>query len=232
MCRVPAKRAGTNDRPEWGSTIPELKAPAMRIGYVRVSTSEQSVDRQIEILTGEGVEEEYIFKDVESGRKTDRDGLEEALDELREGDKLVVAELDRLGRSLRDHVNRMNEIDEKDAYFRAVKEGVDTETAQGEIVALVYALLAEIRARYIRERTKEGLEQAKKQGRGPGRERKIQPEDMPLLETLIQDPNVQTKHIMGRFGIESKSTLFSYIGPDGEWRRYEDQKADVRGGPA
>src|SRR6476661_5647742 len=98
----------------------------MLIGYARVSTQDQNLDLQTIALQQAGCER--FFEDKLSGTRRDRPGLEHALDVLREGDTLVVWKLDRLGRTVKDLVELVGELEKRGIHFRSVTDAIDTST--------------------------------------------------------------------------------------------------------
>jgi len=114
----------------------------MKIGYMRVSTNDQSTDLQEDALKKDGCNQ--IFSDTASGAKTDRPGLEEALSFLRKGDTLVVWKLDRLGRSLKHLIEVVILLNEREIYFKSLQESIDTSTSGGKLIFHVFGALAEL----------------------------------------------------------------------------------------
>lgn len=140
------------------------------IGYARVSTADQSLDGQLDALAQAGVKTRNIFKEKLSGKNAERPQLKECLEALEPGDVLIVAKLDRLGRSMIDLVNIVNQIHDKGAKFRALdKANMDTTTPDGKLVFGIFATLAEYERELIVARTNVGLEAARKRGRVGGR---------------------------------------------------------------
>jgi DNA invertase Pin-like site-specific DNA recombinase len=107
-----------------------------------------------------------------SGAKSDRSGLNEAKKYLRKGDTLVVWKLDRLGRSLRDLINIVNELEQKNVSFVSLQENIDTRTNNGKLFFHIFGALAEYEREIIRERTKAGLSAARSRGRTAGASRR------------------------------------------------------------
>src|SRR4051812_49629995 len=103
----------------------------MLIGYARVSTTDQTLALQQDALTKAGCER--IFTDTASGALTERKGLEEALSHLRTGDTLVVWKLDRLGRSLKDLIGRMTELQNRQIGFKSLTKKIETKTSGGKL---------------------------------------------------------------------------------------------------
>jgi DNA invertase Pin-like site-specific DNA recombinase len=146
----------------------------MKYGYARVSTDGQSVDAQVRQLTKAGCKK--VFREVASGAKTDRTQLRRLLDQLDEGDVLMVTRLDRLARSTRDLLNTLAAITAKKAGFRSLDDTwADTTTSHGRLMLTVLGGLAEFERDLIRARTGEGRAQAKARGVKMGRKPKLTP---------------------------------------------------------
>ena len=143
----------------------------MLIGYARVSTQDQNLDLQIEALNKAGCQK--IFDDKISGSRTERPGLAKALEMLREGDTLVVWKLDRLGRSVKNLVDLVGELHKQGVQFKSLTDSIDTGTPSGRFFFHVMASLAEMERELTIERTRAGLETAKRLGRIGGRKRKM-----------------------------------------------------------
>ena len=187
----------------------------MLIGYARVSTGEQNLDLQIDALQGAGCAK--VFTDEASGVKAERPGLHAALDYLREGDTLVVWRLDRLGRSLKDLIQRVEDLHQRQVGFRSLQESIDTTSAGGKFQFHVFSALAEFERDLIRERTQAGLRAARARGRMGGRPKEMTPEKLKMAVRLMKDPEVSISEICRTLDV-SKSTLYRYVGPDGSVR--------------
>jgi DNA invertase Pin-like site-specific DNA recombinase len=188
----------------------------MKIGYARISTADQSLDRQVDVLEEAGCEQ--IYAEEVSGAAADRPELDACMEQLRDGDTLVVPSLTRLGRSMKDLVGRVETLDEMGVDFQSLQEGIDTDTPQGKLVFHIFGALAEFERELISERTKAGLEAARERGNVGGRPRALDEDDIPQVQALMRDPNVKVTEICDRFDI-SKKTLYRYVGPDGERRQ-------------
>lgn len=148
----------------------------MLIGYMRVSTTDQSTDLQRDALLAAGVAERDIYADKASGKLDARPGLDACLKALRSGDTLVVWKLDRLGRSLRHLVTTVQELGVRGVAFKVLTghgADIDTGTAAGKLVFGIFAALAEFERELISERTRAGLAAAKARGRKGGRKAKL-----------------------------------------------------------
>ncbi|BAS09320.1 DNA-invertase [Arthrobacter sp. Hiyo4] len=140
-----------------------------RIGYARVSTRDQNLDLQVEALKKDGCDK--IYKDTISGTKSQRPGLDQALDNLRDGDTLVVWKLDRLGRSVKDLLDFAGGLNDRGVGFVSLTDAIDTTTVSGRFFFNVMASLAQMERELMVERTQAGLQAAREQGRVGGRKR-------------------------------------------------------------
>jgi DNA invertase Pin-like site-specific DNA recombinase len=131
----------------------------MYIGYARVSTADQNLDLQKDALHAAGCD--LVYDDVASGTKTERPGLQKALEYMRSGDVLIVWKLDRLGRSLEDLVRTINRLSSEGKGFKCLDQSFDTTTPQGKLIFQMFAALAEFERNIIRERTMAGLAAAR-----------------------------------------------------------------------
>ncbi len=144
----------------------------MKYGYARVSTDGQSVAAQVEEISQAGADK--IFREKASGAKTDRAQLHRVLNDLDEGDVLLVTRLDRLARGTRDLLNTLALIADKKAALRSLGDKwADTTTAHGRLMLTVLAGLAEFERELIRARTGEGRARAKARGVKLGRKFKL-----------------------------------------------------------
>ena len=123
------------------------------LGYARVSTTAQDLDAQLAMLAAAGVDKDRIFTDKLSGAaRTERPGLTAMLDYARAGDTVVVAAIDRLGRSVAEVTRTITDLGERQILLRTLREGVDTATPAGRAVAAIMATLAELELELGRER--------------------------------------------------------------------------------
>lgn len=155
----------------------------MLIGYARVSTEEQSLDLQLDALRQAGCER--VFTDKASAAKTYRPGLSEVQSHLRAGDLLVVWKLDRLGRSVKGLVDLVGALDQQGVQFRSLTDGIDTTTPHGRFFFHMMASLAQMERELIAERTKAGLDAARKRGRRVGRKRRMTPSKIASAQQLL-----------------------------------------------
>lgn len=144
-----------------------------KIGYCRVSTVEQNLDRQIKTL--ERYQVDKIFTDKLSGKDTNRAGLEEMLDYVRDGDTVYISEFSRLARSTKDLLDIIERLDKKGVKVISEKENLDTTTPTGELMLTVMAGIATFERKIMLERQREGIAVAKAKGHYKGRGAKSKP---------------------------------------------------------
>jgi len=177
------------------------------IGYARVSTSDQNLNLQKDALLKIGCEK--IYEDEISGTIKSRPGLDKTLEMLRTGDTLVVWKLDRLGRSVKNLISLISDLNSKDIHFKSITDSIDTSTPSGRFFFHVMASLSEMERELIVERTKAGLEAAKKLGRVGGRKRKMTPSKVSSAKKLLAS-GVVPKDVAQNLGI-SIATLYRWI---------------------
>lgn len=131
-----------------------------RIGYARVSTTDQGLDLQLGKLTAEGCEIVRSEK-VSGGTREGRDELATVIEFLRAGDELVVTRLDRLGRDTRDVLNIVHECQQRGAFLTVLDPHVSTRGEMGHVILTVLGMVAEMERRFTKERQREGIQRAK-----------------------------------------------------------------------
>lgn len=140
-------------------------------GYQRVSTSGQRLSRQTDELLNQGIALENIFTDKDSGGKVHRKGLDELLSKVQPGDKVVVMSFDRLARSVSQLLSISEDFQKRDIELVSVKEQIDTTSPCGKLFFTMTAAFAQFEKDMNNERTKQGLQAAKKRGAKLGRPR-------------------------------------------------------------
>ena len=174
----------------------------MLIGYARVSTGDQNLDLQKNALVR--AECEQIFEDTASGKNARRPGLRRAIRRLKPGDSLVVWKLDRLGRSVRDLITLVSELQDKGIHFRSLTDSIDTSTPAGRFFFHVMSALAEMERELIVERTRAGLAAAREQGRVGGRRRVMTEEVVERCLRMLEN-GATRQQVAGVIGIGVKA---------------------------
>lgn len=140
----------------------------MIIGYARVSTTGQNLEGQTDLLTQNGCER--IYSEKISGVKKERPQLDRMMDSLRSGDTVIITELTRLGRSVKELLSIIERIHEAGASIKSLRETwLDTTTPQGNLLLTIFAGLSQFERDLTRQRTRQGLEAARARGRKGGR---------------------------------------------------------------
>ena len=155
----------------------------MLIGYARVSTQDQEAAAQIAALKTAGCE--LVFQEKASGGRWDRPELHRLLGQLRQGDVLVVWKLDRLSRALQDVLALMEKVTQAGAGFRSLTEAIDTTSPGGRMMMQIVGTFAEFERAMLRERTRNGLDAARQQGRIGGRRPKLKTHQQQEIVQLV-----------------------------------------------
>lgn len=182
-------------------------ATGMKIGYARVSTRDQNLDLQIAALEAIGCER--IYKEAMSGTKRNRPELNRALEHLRAGDTLVVYKLDRLGRSVKDLVELVGELETRGVHFQSTTDAIDTSTPAGRFFFHVMASLAQMEHELLRERTQAGLQAARAQDRLGGRKRAMTESKLESARKLLA-AGASARDVAADLGV-SVPTLYRWI---------------------
>ena len=180
----------------------------MLIGYARVSTDDQHLDLQRDALQKAGCER--VFEDTASGAKAERVGLATLMAVLRAGDTVVIWRLDRLGRSLKDLIALVEQLDAAGVGLRSVQENIDAVSIGGRLVFHVFGALAEFERNLIRERTRAGLTAARARGRQGGRQKRLDPAKRAVALRLYHERQHTVEEICRMMGV-GRSTLYNYL---------------------
>ena len=169
----------------------------MRLGYTRVSTKDQDTALQLRALKAADCDK--LFQEKASGGRWDRPQLQKLLGQLRADDVVVVWKLDRLSRSLKDLLLVLEKIDQADAHFQSLTESIDTTTSAGRMMMHMVGSFAEFERSLLRERTRVGLDEARRAGRVGGRRQKL---------TQAQQQEVTSLVISGQKSAADAARLF------------------------
>lgn len=186
----------------------------MRIGYGRVSTTDQHPEAQRDALTAAGCEQIHI--DKLSGKLASRPELDRALLTLRPGDSLVITKLDRLGRSLRNLMDLSDQLQGKQVGLVVLDQGIDTSTPAGRLFFQIIGAIAEFEHSLMVERTKQGLEAARARGRTGGQKPKLRPRQIKLAQQMYDETGADGKRrytvqqIADEFGV-SRPTIYRHL---------------------
>jgi len=179
-------------------------------GYSRVSTNDQDWSLQLDALIKYGIDERDIFREKQSGTKSDRKELRRLLDQLRDGDSLVVWRLDRLARSQLQLLQISQELEEKGTILVSLMDKVDTSTASGKMMFGMLSVIAEFERNLIVERTKAGQQVARKNGKRFGRPNKLTPSLIRKIKMAHDDPESTMMDTCRDLGI-SKSSYYNAL---------------------
>ena len=174
------------------------------IGYARVSTESQNLDRQLDALKKYGVD--IIYNEKMTGKKKDRPELNKLLDRVTENDVVVVESLSRLGRSTKDLIELTELFQSKGVHLVSLKESIDTSTSTGKLLFTLMSAIAQFERDTIADRTREGLRSARARGRTGGRP-KTDPEKIKKAVKLYNTRQYSIKEIEELTGVR-KSTLY------------------------
>lgn len=180
----------------------------MIVGYARVSTQEQDNQAQTMILKENGCE--IIFEEKASGGEKNRPQLQKLLKSIRQGDMIVVWKIDRLSRSLKDLLLTLEKIEQAGAHFKSLTEPVDTSTSAGRMMMQIIGSFAEFERAILRERTKRGLEVARKNGRFGGRKPKLSKEQHTEIINMVLYNNKSCAEV-GKIYNVNRSTIYRII---------------------
>lgn len=180
----------------------------MKIGYARVSTQDQNLDRQLDSLEAAGCER--IFNEKMTGTRSDRPELRTMLLSLRKGDTVVVESFSRLSRSTKDLLALVDKLTNMGVNIVSLKEELDTTTATGKMMLTMLSALSQFERDLIAERTKDGLKAARARGRHGGRPRVGTEKDKQQAIAMYRANVMSNTEIAEKFGI-SRATLGRWI---------------------
>lgn len=194
----------------------------MKIGYARISTADQHLRMQEDALKSAGCEE--IYSDVISGVKSQRPGLDKALNYAREGDTIVVWKLDRLGRSIQNLIQTITLLMDRKIGFKSLQENIDTSTSSGKLIFHIFSALAEFERDVIQERTQAGLKAARARGKIGGRPPLLDTRQINRMIEMYDEQKNTVAEICKIYNI-SRPSFYNYLNN----RKLELAKAPING---
>ncbi|GAA2027657.1 recombinase family protein [Cellulomonas sp. CW35] len=188
----------------------------MELGYARVSTAKQDLDRQVEALVAAGVARDKIFLDKKSGATTDRPGLRAVLEYAREGDVIVVHTLDRLGRTVRDTLNLIHDLTDRGVGVRNLADPIKVDSANpsdpmGQLAVVLLALFAQMERTYTVERAAHARAVATAKGRRIGRPVLVDADKLAYAAHL-REAGHSIAEIVAKTGI-ARTSLYRHLPP-------------------
>lgn len=188
----------------------------MELGYARVSTAKQDLDRQIDALRKEGIDAERIYVDKKSGATVDRPGLRAVMEYARDGDVIVVHTLDRLGRTVRDTLNLIHELSERGIGIRNLADPIKIDSTNpddpmSQLAVVLLALFGQMERTYTLERAAHARAVATAKGRRVGRPSVVDPDKLAYAMHL-RDTGHTIAEIVTKTGI-TRTTLYRHLPP-------------------
>lgn len=188
----------------------------MELGYARVSTAKQDLDRQIDALRQVGIASERIYVDKKSGSTVNRPGLRAALDYARDGDVIVVHTLDRLGRTVRDTLNLIHDLAERGVGVRNLADPIKVDSSNpddpmAQLAVVLLALFGQMERTYTLERAAHARAVATAKGRRIGRPTVVDPDKLAYAEHL-REVGHTIAEIVAKTGI-ARTSLYRHLPP-------------------
>lgn len=175
------------------------------VGYARVSSFGQSLEVQLDKLS----HCEKVFQEKKSGRTDNRAELQNCLTYLRDGDTLVITKLDRLGRSIRDLLNIINQLEKNNVSFQVLDQQIDTSTPSGKLLLHMLGAIAEFENDLRASRQSEGIQKALSNGVQFGRKSKLTDEEVLVMRDK-REAGTKIKDLMAEYGL-SKASIYRLL---------------------
>ena len=175
------------------------------VGYARVSSFGQSLEVQLDKLS----HCEKVFQEKKSGRTDNRAELQNCLTYLRDGDTLVITKLDRLGRSIRDLLNIINQLEKNNVSFQVLDQQIDTSTPSGKLLLHMLGAIAEFENDLRASRQSEGIQKALSNGVQFGRKSKLTDDEV-LAMRGKREAGTKIKDMMAEYGL-SKASIYRLL---------------------
>jgi DNA invertase Pin-like site-specific DNA recombinase len=168
-----------------------------RVGYGRISTSDQNAASQRDALAAANVDKMFI--DTFTGTKASRPELDKLREQLRQGDTLVITRLDRLGRSAKDLLTIVGELETMGVQLEVIEQKIDTSTPEGKLFFNMVAAFAEFERGIMQSRTMDGLAAARARGRVGGRRPKLTPKHIEQAKKMYKEGTtvLDIAHLLG-----------------------------------
>ena len=188
----------------------------MDLGYARVSTAKQDLDRQIDALQIAGIDPGRIWVDKKSGATVDRPGLRAVMEYARQGDVIVVHTLDRLGRTVRDTLNLIHELSGRGVGIRNLADPIKVDSGNptdpmAQLAVVLLALFAQMERTYMLERAAHARAVATAKGRRSGRPTVVDPNKLDYARRL-RDEGLTIAEIVEKTGI-TRTSLYQHLPP-------------------
>ncbi len=203
----------------------------MNLGYARVSTAKQDLDRQVDALHQAGIAPERIYLDKKSGATTDRPGLKAALAYARDGDVFVVHTLDRLGRTVRDTLNLIHELAERGVGVRNLADPIRVDSSNpsdpmAQLAVVLLALFGQMERTYTLERAAHARAVATAKGRRIGRPPVVDADKLAYAAHLRESGH-SIGEIVAKSGI-ARTSLYRHLPPRPAEQLTEAPKSEQR----
>lgn len=180
----------------------------IKIGYARVSTTDQNLDRQLDLLKEKGCD--TIYQEKMTGTKVNRPEFEKMMSTLREGDTLIVESFSRLSRSTKDLLEIVEKLNAVGVNLVSSKEQLDTTTSTGQLMLTMLSALSQFERDIIAERTKEGLKAARARGRKGGR-KPVGNEETKRRAISLYEANAMTNPEIAKVSGVSTATFSRWV---------------------